>query len=62
MRAAEDLIFKARQEVKAMFARHNEKYPLNWEQVKRLVREDLGEFLFQKTQRRPMIIPVVIEI
>lgn len=62
MRAAEDLIFKARQEVKNIFARHSDKYPLNWEQIKRLVREDLGEFLFQKTQRRPMIIPVVIEI
>ncbi len=62
MRAAEDLIFKARQEVKSIFARHNEKYPLNWEQIKRMVREELGEFLFQKTQRRPMIIPVVIEI
>ena len=62
MRAAEDLIFKSRQEVKAMFARHNDKYPMNWEQIKRLVREDLGEFLFQKTQRRPMIIPVIIEL
>lgn len=62
MRAAEDLIFKARQEVKNLFTRHNEKYPMNWEQIKRLVREELAEFLFQKTQRRPMIIPVVIEV
>ncbi|MBI4175122.1 RNase J family beta-CASP ribonuclease [Candidatus Berkelbacteria bacterium] len=62
MRAAEDLVFKARQEIKNMFARHNDKYPMNWEYIKRQVREDLAEFLHAKTQRRPMVIPVIIEV
>lgn len=62
MRAAEDLIFKARQEVKNIFARHNERYPMSVEQIKRSIRDDLGEFLYQKTQRRPMVIPVIIEV
>lgn len=62
MRAAEDLIHKARQEVKNMFSRHNEKYPLDWATIKAKIREELGEFLFRETQRRPMVIPVVIEI
>ncbi len=62
MRAAEDLIFKARQEVKNIFARHNEKYPMNWDFVKKAIREEMGGFLFTQTQRRPMVIPVIIEV
>lgn len=62
MRAAEDLIFKARQEVKNMFTRHNQKYPMNWEFIKRALRDEMSEFLYNQTQRRPMVIPVIIEI
>lgn len=62
MRAAEDLIYRARQEVKNMFARHNEKYPMNWDYVRKEVREEMGEFLYKNTQRRPMVIPVIIEV
>lgn len=62
MRASEELIYKARQEVKNIFLRHNERYPFSADQIKRAVREELGNFLFEKTQRQPMIIPVVIEV
>jgi len=62
MRAAEELIHGARNEVKRMFASHNEKYPLNWDYIKRAIRDELGEYLFNKTQRRPMVIPVIIEV
>jgi len=62
MRAAEELIHQARAEVRRMFASHNEKYPLNWDFIKRMIRDDLGEFLYQKTERRPMVIPVIIEV
>lgn len=30
--------------------------------LKAKIRDDLGQFLFQKTQRRPMIIPLLIEV
>lgn len=30
--------------------------------IKAKIRDDLGQFLFQKTQRRPMIIPLLIEV
>jgi ribonuclease J len=34
----------------------------NWAYVKDNVRDKIGQFLFTKTQRRPMILPVVIEV
>lgn len=35
---------------------------LDADYVKTLVRDQIGQFLFTKTQRRPMILPVIIEI
>jgi ribonuclease J len=34
----------------------------NWAFLRQQIRDSVGEYLFQKTQRRPMILPVVIEI
>jgi len=34
---------------------------VNWVYVKDEVRNKIGEFLFSKTQRRPMVLPVIIE-
>lgn len=36
--------------------------PLNIAYLKDEIREDIGKFLFQKTERRPMVLPVVIEV
>lgn len=62
MRASEELIFKARQEVRKMFSHHSEKYPANWEYIRKMIRDEMGEFLYKETQRRPMVIPVIIEV
>lgn len=35
---------------------------MNWAYVRDALREEVGAFLFHKTQRRPMVIPVVIEV
>ncbi len=35
---------------------------VNWNYIKNNLRENLGDFLFQKTKKRPMILPVVIEV
>ena len=37
-------------------------HPINWTHVKDNLREKIGQFLFTKTQRRPMVLPVVIEV
>ena len=35
---------------------------VDWSRIKANVREDLGEFLWQKTKRRPMILPIISEV
>ncbi|MFA6897674.1 MAG: ribonuclease J [Patescibacteria group bacterium] len=35
---------------------------INWTYVKDNIRDQVGQFLFDKTQRRPMVLPVVIEV
>ncbi|KKP88571.1 MAG: RNA-metabolising metallo-beta-lactamase [Berkelbacteria bacterium GW2011_GWA2_35_9] len=62
MRDREDLVREARQHCRMLFKNHNQKYPMQWDMVKKMIREDLSQFLFDKTQRRPMVIPVIIEV
>ena len=35
---------------------------INWDYVKNNIRETIGSYLYTKTQRRPMVLPVVIEV
>lgn len=37
-------------------------HPINLDYVKNTVREELGKYLFQKTHKRPIILPVLIEV
>ena len=37
-------------------------HPVNWVHLKDELREKIGQFLFNRTQRRPMVLPVVIEV
>ncbi|QQG42488.1 MAG: ribonuclease J [Candidatus Giovannonibacteria bacterium] len=40
----------------------NKMHPINYTHVRDNVRERLGSYLFQKTNRRPMVLPVIIEV
>jgi ribonuclease J len=62
MRQSEDLIQRARFEVKKMFARHTNRFPLDLDYIKRSIRDEMGEFLYKNTERRPMVIPVIIAL
>lgn len=37
-------------------------HPINMDYVKENLKEKIGKFLFQKTRRRPMVLPVIIEV
>ncbi|HAR64197.1 MAG: ribonuclease J [Candidatus Margulisiibacteriota bacterium] len=57
-----ELIAELRRKVRNLVV---ESKPLTWadtRQIKDDIREGVGKFLFKKTQKRPMILPVVIEV
>jgi len=62
MKESEDLISQTRAQIKKMHEVHTGRGTVNWEYFKKALRDDIGEFLFEKTQRRPMVIPVVIQV
>ncbi len=56
-----ELLMQVRKKVKFIIE-HKSMRPINWVELKDILRDEVGLFLFQKTERRPMILPVVIEI
>jgi ribonuclease J len=62
MRDQEELVHLSRKEIVNLFNRHNPRYPMQFDHIKRVIRDEIGEFLFRKTRRRPMVIPVIIEV
>ncbi|MFA6474973.1 MAG: ribonuclease J [Patescibacteria group bacterium] len=60
---AKHLIDETREKVKRICQqKHPEAAATNPQFIKNKLRDDIGQFLFQRTQRRPMILPVVVEV
>ena len=63
LRESKELLKKTRQRVIRLVEKiTSSQRPVNMAFVKKRIREDLGEFLFRETNRRPMVLPVVIEV
>ncbi|OGB85206.1 ribonuclease J [candidate division Kazan bacterium RIFCSPLOWO2_01_FULL_48_13] len=62
MREQEELVNRTRMEVKQIIGRHSGKAPEDWSNIRQQIREEIGNFLYRETQRRPLIIPVIIEV
>lgn len=62
MREKENLINQTRDQIKKIFSTHKGRVPDNWSNIKQKIRESIGSFLYQKTKRRPMVLPVIIEV
>ncbi len=60
-REAEELLEEARQAVLAALDTHSSESGTDIERLKRHVRSALGRFVSDRTRRRPMIVPVVME-
>jgi ribonuclease J len=63
MKGSEDLLKEVKHEVRKVVETKS-KGPTepNWAFIRSEVRDSIGEFLFQRTERRPMILPVIIEV
>lgn len=58
-----DLVNEAKRKVQDVIKKNTAPgMQLDWENVKNQLRENIGQFLFTKTERRPMVLPVVIEV
>jgi ribonuclease J len=63
MRDAEDLIEQARVQVLESFGTHSQNgHKADWTYVKAKIKDTLSDFLYERTKRRPMVLPVVMEV
>ena len=62
VREAEDLMEEAREKVLYALDRCEANGVSEWSLIKSSIRENLGRFLYEKTRRRPMILPIIMEI
>ncbi|MDD3498334.1 MAG: ribonuclease J [Candidatus Moranbacteria bacterium] len=60
-----DLVNATKEVVKRVVSKNtpkDAKTKINWTMIIDQIREEVGKFLFKKTQRRPMVLPVIMEI
>ena len=63
LRESKDLLHQTRKKVVEIVEKSaGHGLPINWSYVKDEIRNKVGDFLASKTSRRPMILPVVIEV
>lgn len=62
MRENERLVNNARNEVKKLLERKEGDLPQNWTVIRTKIRDRIADFLYNQTKRRPMVIPVIIEV
>jgi len=56
------LIEMTRQKARKILKDHNPKTAPDEQIIREKLRNEIGKFLFQKTEKRPMILPVIIEV
>lgn len=62
VRESEDLIEHVREITKTALSKCDEKSKNDWAAKKSVIKDDLREYLYEQTKRRPMILPIIMEI
>lgn len=62
MKESKDLIESTRMKVKKMVESHSSKTVTDLDHIKNRIRDEIGQYLFSKTKRRPMVLPVAIKV
>ena len=61
VRESEGLMDEAREIVKSVLKNCEERQIMDWATLKSKMRDELREFLYEKTKRKPMILPIIME-
>ena len=62
VRESEKLMDESTKLVRDIVERNIAKDSFEWSSLKQDVRDGLNRFLFEKTKRRPMILPIIMEV
>lgn len=62
VRESEDLMDEARNVVKKALDKCLNNQVSEWSAIKSSIKDDLREYLYEKTKRKPMILPIIMEI
>ena len=62
VRESEDMMEQARGVVRKALERCEERRMTEWSQIKNIIKDTLKEFVWQKTKRSPMILPIIMDI
>ncbi|MDP4152409.1 MAG: ribonuclease J [Bacillota bacterium] len=62
VREAEDMIETARKIARDIFEKYEKNYTRDWQALKSEVKDELSRYLYSKTKRSPMILPVIMDI
>ena len=62
VRESEDLMDEAKDVVRSTLDKCQRKNITDWSKMKNEIKDSLGNFLWRKTKRRPMILPIIMEV
>lgn len=62
VRESEDLIDEAKEQVRIVLRQCEEKHIKEWATIKSNVKDVLRNFLYERTKRNPMILPIIVEV
>jgi len=62
VKESHDLIDESNQIVRSVVKKNLKDNDFDWSSIKSDIREDLGKFLFKQTKRKPIILPVIMEV
>lgn len=62
VRDAEDLMNEAQKRIEQVIEKCEASQMKDWATIKSQVRDTLGKFLYEKTRRRPMILPIIQDV
>jgi ribonuclease J len=62
MKESRELIESTRMKVKKLVQDNDSSTPADVDHIKNKIRDEIGQYLYDKSNRRPMVLPVVIKV